>query len=494
MMNRWAVGALFIGAACLVAITTGYALNNPVIAVIASLAAVAAYLSLRLDGWRRLFAITVILLLCASSNIPALVELSFYPRYVAVACLVAWTFLEHGSGRANRRPNHWSQLLVGALWGAAGLATLSSIWSLTPLHTLQQGIALLLLAALVHALILRRWTDQTRIAKDLGTASALLSVSFTVSLVYGFSGGTLGWSFSDRFQGFYANPNMLGIMCALAIPLGWTVYRQSRRRVHLLGIAPAVLALALSESRTALLATLVGAAWVVFRHGIGPLSRIAGLAALAVAMVYFFNAASLITGSPWVRELTARFTDPEGGDLSNQRTEAWQAAVDLWKTRPSLGFGYSAGSHLFEQTREDELFDVSINLVHNSYLQWLLELGVAGGSLLILLISACTWAVVRASVAGINSGLVWLIVTGLLIQVTESAMFGLGQPYPYLFWLAAAAVLLHARAEARPIQSHRKDSTPGLPGVGHPGEFAGLHRGQDPIGTDAGHGGIPLLR
>ncbi|MEU1399475.1 hypothetical protein ABZ403_25855, partial [Micromonospora zamorensis] len=44
---------------------------------------------------------------------------------------------------------------------------------------------------------------------------------------------------------------------------------------------------------------------------------------------------------------------------------------------------------------------------------------------------------------GADAGLVWLVVTGLLIQVTESAMFGTGQTYPYVFWTVVAAALLH---------------------------------------------------
>ncbi|MEK8106816.1 hypothetical protein NKG94_19845 [Micromonospora sp. M12] len=62
---------------------------------------------------------------------------------------------------------------------------------------------------------------------------------------------------------------MLSIICALTIPLGWALYQQSRKRRQLLGIVPALIGVPLTESRTALIAVIVGGLWVVLRHGSG---------------------------------------------------------------------------------------------------------------------------------------------------------------------------------------------------------------------------------
>ncbi|MDG4809019.1 O-antigen ligase family protein [Micromonospora sp. WMMD1120] len=444
MVERLGLVALVVGAACLTAVTTALAVGEPMIAAGVGLLLVALYLSRRLDGFQRILAVATVLLVCASSNMPALVSLSFYARYVAVGCLVLWALAERR--RQIRQPDHPTRLFVGALWAAAGLATLSSVWSVSPLHTLQQAIALVLLAALAHVLLWRRWVDGKATAADLHVVYVLLSTSLVVSLGYGITGVAAATSFSDRFQGLYSNPNMLSIICALTIPLGWALYRQSHRRVQLIGIVPAIILLPMTESRTALIAVVVGGLWVLLRHGAGPVARLLVVTVGAVGLAYLFGMLPSVLGSTWLETLAARFTDPDNGDLSNGRSQTWQATVELWQSRPALGFGYASGIHLFEQTRQDGFFDVSVNLVHNSYLQWLLELGVIGLAPILLLLFVAIRVVLLAPVGALNSGLLWLIVTGLLIQVTESTMFGMGQPYPYVFWLSVAGALVRARA------------------------------------------------
>ncbi|MEK8106817.1 O-antigen ligase family protein [Micromonospora sp. M12] len=164
-----------------------------------------------------------------------------------------------------------------------------------------------------------------------------------------------------------------------------------------------------------------------------------------VGTAYLFGLLPSLVGSDWVQTFADRFTDPDNGDLSNGRTQTWQAAFELWQSRPTLGYGYASGMHLFEQTRQNGFFNVNVNLVHNSYLQWLLELGVIGVAPILVLLFAAIRAALLAPMGALNSGLIWLVITGLLIQVTESTMFGMGQPYPYVFWLAVAGVLVRTR-------------------------------------------------
>ncbi|MFI6234173.1 O-antigen ligase family protein [Micromonospora sp. NPDC050784] len=418
-------------------------MDEPMIAGGVALLLVALYLTRRLDGFGRILAVATVLLICATSNMPSLVSFSFYARYVAVGCLVVWALV--GRSRGIRRADHWTAFFVTALWATAALATLSSVWSVTPLHTLQQAIALLLLAALTHVVLWRRWADPVAVAADLHVVYVVLSMSLVVSLGLGIAGSASAASFNDRFQGLYSNPNMLSIICALTIPLGWALYRQSGKRTELLGVVPAVIALPITESRTALIALLVGGLWVVLRHGVGPLARLLVVTVGGLGVAYLFGMLPSLVGSSWVQALATRFTDPDNGDFSNGRTQTWQAAIELWQGRPTLGFGYASGFQLFEQTRQNGFLDANVNLVHNSYLQWLLEMGVIGVAPLLLLLAVALRAAL-APVGALNSGLVWLIVTGLLIQVTESTMFGMGQPYPYVFWLAVAGVLVSLRS------------------------------------------------
>lgn len=473
---------LLVGAACLVVVATIAAINVPMIATgMVALVLLLAF-ARRIDGWRWMLTLTMALLVCASSNVPALVEASFYPRYAAVAGLVLWGLCLPGQPAS--RIDVWTRVFIAALWAMAGLATLSFAWSVVPLETLQRGVALLLLAALVHVLVRRRWPDRTIMMADLRVVYLVLSASTVISLGLGLADGTLVAAMSsiERFQGLYNNPNMLGIVCALTIPLGWAVYRQSRRHAALLGMVPAAACLLLSQSRTALIAVLVGALWIVLRYGLGRMVRLAAGVTAMLLVAHLFNLLPTIFAAPWMRQFVLRFTDPAGGDLSNGRTQMWQATVDLWwQNRPTLGFGYASRNHLFELAGYDEFLGTGVSVVHNSYLQLLLELGLAAVLPLVLLLVAAGRVVLRAPVGRAGSGLVWLVVTGLLIQVTESAMFGTGQTYPYVFWSVVAAALLHLpgsrqrlerdasartdlpHAEARQQRTGASDTTPRRP-------------------------------
>lgn len=459
----WTLLALLVGAAVVVAIIATGVVPDTLAAAGLALLLLGLYLTRNLDGWQRLLALLLVLLVCASSHVPVLRTLSFYPRYVVLAALVAWAYF--GYAPSGRRLDRWTGLLVGSLWAAAGLAVLSTIWSAFRLHTLQQGLALTMLAALVHVLVTRRWADRSMVARDLAVVYVMLSLSLVASLGYGLAGGAAAETeYTYRFQGIFSNPNTLGMIAAMTIPLGWALYRRSRPYLLLLGVGPAAVALVLSESRTALLAVLLGAAWLVVRQGVSRMVRLATAGAALLAGAYAFGLLPFVANWAWVRELAERFTVADGADFTSNRLSTWQAAIDLWQTRPAFGFGYASGFQLFDQVRHDGIVDVGVNLVHNSHLQWLLELGVAGLAPLLLLTLAALWALLRPVLDQVNPGLVWLVFTGLVIQVTESAIFGTGQPYPYVFWLAVAAVLRHSgRFADRTGQADGPAEPPAIP-------------------------------
>ncbi|MEG3633593.1 O-antigen ligase family protein [Micromonospora palythoicola] len=443
--------------------TTFVAVQKPLLAFVATALLLLLAFARRVDGWRWLLALTITLLVCASSNLESLVQASFYPRYAAVGALIVWGLcLPH---RQVARLDPWTRVFVGALWAMGGLATASVAWSIVPAETMQRGLALLMLAALTHVLLRKRWGDRTTMMADLRVIYVVLSLSAVISLGRGLTDGTLAASVgsSERFQGLYNNPNMLSIVCALTIPLGWAVYRHSRNRVELLGIAPAVACVTLSQSRTGFVAVLVGALWVLLRHGLGPLARLAAGTSVALLVAYLFDLLPGIVGAAWTQRFVTRFTAPVNGDLSNGRTEMWQTTVDLWwQNRPTLGYGYASRNHLFELASYDEYFGVGaagVSVVHNSYLQLLLELGLTAVVPLVLLLLVAGRVLLRAPLRRANSGLVWLVGTGLLIQLTESAMFGTGQTYPYVFWFAVGAVLLHLPRDRQVAVSGRAEGT-----------------------------------
>lgn len=304
-----------------------------------------------------------------------------------------------------------------------------------------QTIVFACLATTVQGLVRRRWSRPERMVGDLSVATLLLSMAFAV----GVAADVIGFSFTriygGRFEGLYDNPNTLGMTAALVLPTAWGLWRHTKKSLYLLAMVPTGASILMSSTRTAAVAVAVGVLWVLLRKGALSVLLTAVGAAFAAVLVYLIAAVTSLEIPPAVASLLNRFTADQGGSLLNARMEAWSDAIALWRARPLEGWGYSAGPALFNSLRNSGMVTFTSDVVHDSYLQWLMELGLIGVVPLLVLLVTCAVAVFRCRLSSYGSGLVCTVVAGLLIQVTESAMFGTGQAYPFLFWIAVAAAV-----------------------------------------------------
>lgn len=394
-----------------------------------------------LDGWRRLYAVLLLLTVCGASNLDALSVPAYYLRYVAAAALAWWTWRSR-SRRSTSPPTRASSRLSWALWCLALIATASVAWSITRVTTAQQVIALIFLVGLVHSLARYRWVDRSdRITGDLSVAYVVLTGSFVASVLADRLGVPRAHVYGGRLQGIYSNPNTLGDLIGLAIPLGIGLFLSSRRPIYLVGLIPAVIALAECQTRTAVVAVVTGITWLwVRRSRTVALTRVlgvvfAGALASAVIKTGHLRVPGLFGG------ITLRFNADTPGGLLNSRTVAWSDALALWGHRPVQGYGFQAGDTLFNQLYGGGLITFSAAPAHNSYVQALLELGLLGTlPLAVILFGTVLPVLFAARVDHAASPFIGVVVAGLAIQLTESAMFGTGQPYPWVFWPALAAL------------------------------------------------------
>jgi O-antigen ligase len=404
--------------------------------VIVAVAIAAATL---LDWWQRAYALTLILMLSATSTLDTLVAIASFGRYAAVALLVAVTWL------TTRRvePAYNSKLhkrMIGALWVTAGIAALSILWSTDRLQCALQVVALIMLISLVQLLSTRRWTDRAVMVQDFCVVSAILTVAFVGCLAaipldlpntvaFGGTADTVG-----RFQGIFNNPNMLALLTAIAIPLGCGLIKEGNRLLGIAGVLSAAAALMLTESRTAIIATVVAIGWLFLRAGALSAARFAYTTSIVGATLL------ALSYNPFGTALS-RFGELEGGDALNTRGIAWSATIDLVRQDP-LGYGWQEGRQLFESLHGTVDFTFARPYVHNSYLQLLLELGVLGLLPLLYLAFGFVLLATNGRLHGVEWGLVGVVTAGAIVQIAESAMFGTGQAYPYVFWLAVAGALV----------------------------------------------------
>jgi exopolysaccharide production protein ExoQ len=392
-----------------------------------------------LDGWQRLYAIMLLFMIGAESSVPIFAEDSNRLRYVVAALLMLWTWRK----RAHSQVPRVARRLVGVLTVLVILAFASTAWSVDRAVTFQQSFALLFVSGLVALLARDRWADGKLIGEDLGVAFTMLTASAVVSLGLVAVHDPGARAFNLRLQGIYNNPNALGYLTAIGIPLGVACYLSTRRPWYLVGIVPLAVALVQCQSRTALVAVVVGVLWLVARRGVGAFAK----ATVAVGALF----AVLIVGAPvfafhtpsFISTTEARFENGGGTGLLNSRTIAWSDAVGLWKQQPIEGYGFQAGEALFDEDFDNGKINFAAVVVHNSYLQVLLELGLLGVLVLLAaIIGVFVPVMFRAAREHPGSPFVGVVVTGLAVQITESAMFGTGQPYPWVFWLAACAAAM----------------------------------------------------
>ena len=355
-----------------------------------------------------LFSLTVVVFVLASGSITTLVQIAGPARWVCLLLLgtagAAWALT--GSPRF---PSLYATLL--ALLAALALASVS--WSVSPLATAADAVALGGLLALTGAVALGASADPRRpvllLAAFVGTVAAVCAAGFLLVAVdrsLGVQGG-LGW----RVQGLGQNPNTVPLLVSLAVPVSlWLLLEwQGRRRLAVgAGLALLYATLLTSQSRGAQAASLAGCLVVlalVRRRWAVRAAAAAAAAALLVIAVEVRSAADRsataeATPAPYQPPFDTRVKPgavqqpvflPVGreyelgnpllpGPAQNGRLAVWETALAQANLRPLLGYGFGTEEKVFVERS----WFFTGDYVENSYLGLYLQLGLLGLGTLVL--------------------------------------------------------------------------------------------------------------
>ncbi|WP_019904413.1 O-antigen ligase family protein [Methylobacterium sp. 77] len=294
--------------------------------------------------------------------------------------LVVWLVLAVVAILHGRRIAEMFRDPVLAFAGAhVAVALLSTLWSLTPVYTMVNGLGLLgylgfacLLAATVP--------DRTAIRVMTGSLFGLMVGGFVIGTLF----PEIGWLPPSneepqwRFQGISGHPNVCAQQAGYFLTLAVCARRRSQigRGMALVCIVTACSAIWMTNSRTTLLACLL--AWgVIGLRGRGllmlaaiPVCLAGSFAALflAVADLSHFDALlGGVTRSGSISELTTL----------TGRTEIWSVAADLIAQRPLFGWGYNGTEQLISDSVPTTFYGSHLN-AHNMSVQLVLTLGFIG--------------------------------------------------------------------------------------------------------------------
>jgi O-antigen ligase len=195
-------------------------------------------------------------------------------------------------------------------------------------------------------------------------------------------------TWGERYSGLGFDPNDLGLILALGIPMAWHLFLNRRGIIRFIAgsyVPAALMGILLTASRGAFLSSLVGLSIVPLawpRRSFRSTAVIVG--ALVAGAVLL---ALVVPQSSWDRILTIT-TEVQGGKMSG-RIGIWEAAWQVFQERMVFG----AGAGAFAASVEPLLGPNKG--AHNAYLAILVEQGVVGIVSFVALLVACSWSVFR---------------------------------------------------------------------------------------------------
>jgi O-antigen ligase len=288
--------------------------------------------------------------------------------------------------RAPRRPN-LALALAGVFMAWSGA---TYFWSLDRAATLARAVTLAELWVMFWLI----WESCRGAARQRQLMAAYLAGAVAASaMAFARYAAHLQTSYR-RYAAAGFDPNDFGLVLALAVPMALYLSLTARGAWCWLarGAAlAAILAIFLTASRTALVATLVGfvfAAWTWRRAR--PAQRVSSVALLAVVLFGMMPAAP----APQRNRLATLPGELQGGTLHG-RTHIWKCGLKAFKARALAGVGSGAYPAAVQPWLGRPPVAAFRYVAHNTFLSVLVETGLIGFgvyALLLGVLAAFVWA------------------------------------------------------------------------------------------------------
>ena len=329
-----------------------------------------------------------------------------------------------------RRP----RIVDGFFVAFATMAFASAIYTSSLPVTLQRAFSVVLLYIAVF------WT-LWYYADLVGEEKLVDTLIFTAFVVFAL--GALSFFVSDtalmrgRFRGVMQNPNAVGMLTVIFLPLviGRFLRRRSLLDIGLIGLI--ILSVVMSGSRNGVITASLAIMFLLWRTRAwkGALLLAVGAGVLLLAMPET-NAIEELESRP---ELT-RIVKGGGKGITSGRAEAWQVAIPIIQRRLLLGHGFGTEDRIFEGIS----FRIHRGLyVHNSYLGMTYQLGLVGSILLFLPLLALlfTRAFARRTESVQVASYEAVLFGGLIASLFESWVYSVGNAFAFPFWICVMLLI-----------------------------------------------------
>jgi len=353
-------------------------------------------------------------------------------RFGSLGLLAVMIAFRPRNGVALRRP----KLFDGCAFAFFALAFASMLYSADPSLTVQRAASATLLYAAVF------WTlwfyadvvGGQKIANILVGCVGVIFVAGIFNLLVTGPDAML----SGRFRGVLANPNAVGMLTILFMPLVVAMVMRKKRLSGYFLIAIMLGSVVLSGSRNGVMTTSVAMAFFALRikawkSGI----LLVAIAATAYLAMPDYSPTPGLAARPISHILSSDKLANGGG-----RLEAWQVAIPIIQDKLALGHGFGTEELIFKGMK----FRIHRGeYIHNSYLGLTYQLGLVGSLLIFVpLVGLLLYRLMgngyRSSQTAAYEA---MLLGGLIAAFFESWVYSAGNAFAFPFW---TCVMLLTRA------------------------------------------------
>lgn len=315
----------------------------------------------------------------------------------------------------------WSDVIIS---GFLFVFFLSTLWSIDGVYTAQRSVSIGLLFS-VCFLTFWRYADVYSESYILEMILVWISILLVLSVVLA---PVLPGSFiHGRLNGLFDNPNNIGVVAGLAVPLGFSLWLNDHKRLNLFLLIGPLIALLLAGTRSALGGSMVAIMIILIAHFWSRPGRTIFLCCLGVVML------GVLTQTDFFIDRVLR---QDSILTATTRSQFWRLAEDYIEYRPFHGHGFGSDNSIHEYYGSS-IYSLGLRGygVMSSYYGMAVQLGWAFTYLfffwLWLLAVKCAFRVRDSKIVALGA----TIVSGLIISVFEPVVSSAGNVFSFLFWL-----------------------------------------------------------
>ena len=251
-------------------------------------------------------------------------------------------------------------------------------------------------------------------------------------------------------MGVFANPNGMGVVSALILPLSLWKFLETGKKSALFLFLLISLSLLLCGARGSINAALFSLGYFIYARS-KKNNPFAFFATVSGVLIFIWIIETL------AKEFFKTYIRVESIPILGGRLEAWQAAVSLIMDKPLFGYGFGVEDKLFGLKKV--MFHAhSGAYAHNSFLGMLLQLGLLGFTmffvpLFVLLFKELFPPQEDRGIPILRYALRASLIAGLICCMSESWIYSVGNTQVFPFWIMVMLLMFYRHSDKEKVEA-----------------------------------------